>query len=627
MAIDVGTLVMKFDADDKKLKKGFLGIENGIKKISKAAAIGAAAVGAALVGIATKSIKLAAEQEKAEARLESIAKKVTKATDQQVASLKRLAAETQKVSTFGDEVLITGQSQLLSFGLQADQVEQLTGSLADLLAANNGISASSDDAIGAANLLGKAFSGQAGALSRVGILLDDASAEVLKNGSAAEKTAELVKIMDANYGGLAETLSQTTEGQLQQAKNAIGDVGEVIGFIFLPFVNDALKVVQDNLPKIQKFFTDVFGSIGDIINSFVNTFDGSLSSILTSFREAAEGESPFFDFIAKGILVVETLVFKIEQRLPSFQEIFSTAFDKVIEIGTALWNFFRDNIIPIIEKLVNFVIESIPLVREKFELVFNKIIEIGTTLFNFFKDNILPIFINMVNFVVDNLPLFREVFVKAFDSVLKIINRVWGFIKDNLLPIFEGFYQFILDNTPLFENIIKIAMKAVGIAFETVSTVIVIVIDVIEELFEIATKVFGAIGGIVETGINIISEVINGVIDDFKTLIDFVNKAITVIKNFFSAKDKGDFSTPTGITGTRGGASNIISGQRAFGGNVTANDSFLVGERGPEIFTPSTNGKISTAPSNVTINVNGAKDANMVANEIVRILAMQGITR
>ena len=496
MAIDVGTLVMKFDADDKNLKKGFNGIENGLKNISKAAAIGAAAVGAALVVIATKSIKLAEDQEKAEARLESIAKKVTRATDEQIESLKKLAAETQKLSTFGDEVLITGQSQLLSFGLQADQVEQLTGSLADLLAANKGITATSDDAIGAANLLGKAFSGQAGALSRVGILLDDASAEVLKNGSAAQKTAELVKIMDANYGGLAETLSQTTAGQLQQAKNAIGDVGEVIGRIFLPFINDALKVVQKNLPAIQDFFTKTFGAIA-----------------------------------------------------------------KIMETG------------------INFIIK------------------------------------------------YKEVLIPLAAGIA-------------VLTIGIGIYNIALNATTIATTITTAATTAFGAALAFVTSPIGLVVLAIaalvvagvalvrnwDKIKETASNVFGAIKDIIVAVFDIIKRVIDFHIQVWKDVFDVIGRVINRVKDFFGLSNSAsgfsiDINEPNRNNRT-------ISGQRAFGGNVTANDSFLVGERGPEIFTPSTNGNISTnSGNNVVIHINGATDTNTIMNEVVRVLHMQGITR
>ena len=53
------------------------------------------------------------------------------------------------------------------------------------------------------------------------------------------------------------------------------------------------------------------------------------------------------------------------------------------------------------------------------------------------------------------------------------------------------------------------------------------------------------------------------------------------------------FGEGTSIFGG-GGASSVptLSGARALGGPVTGGDSFLVGERGPEIFTPNNSGRI-----------------------------------
>lgn len=67
-------------------------------------------------------------------------------------------------------------------------------------------------------------------------------------------------------------------------------------------------------------------------------------------------------------------------------------------------------------------------------------------------------------------------------------------------------------------------------------------------------------------------------------------------------------------------------GNRAFGGEVQAGHSYLVGERGTEIFTPGRDGNIKAGAQNpVTINVNGADDPDAVAAAVVRILKMQGV--
>lgn len=52
----------------------------------------------------------------------------------------------------------------------------------------------------------------------------------------------------------------------------------------------------------------------------------------------------------------------------------------------------------------------------------------------------------------------------------------------------------------------------------------------------------------------------------------------------------------------------LFGGARAAGGFAARGQSFLVGERGPELFTPSASGRVApaTRAMNVTINVQGA---------------------
>jgi hypothetical protein len=80
-----------------------------------------------------------------------------------------------------------------------------------------------------------------------------------------------------------------------------------------------------------------------------------------------------------------------------------------------------------------------------------------------------------------------------------------------------------------------------------------------------------------------------------------------------------------GMNSTRGG----LAGARAGGGGVNRGRSYLVGEYGPEVFTPGSTGTISTnrrleaalagsrggGPS-FTINVNGADDPAAVARQV-----------
>ena len=135
------------------------------------------------------------------------------------------------------------------------------------------------------------------------------------------------------------------------------------------------------------------------------------------------------------------------------------------------------------------------------------------------------------------------------------------------------------------------------------------------------------IGSIVQTAFDIILGSVNTVVDIFKTLVTWIEKALDAMSKFFTKSA----SLPKTISGVSGsgfgvtGVSSIVSGQRAFGGSVDAGKSYLVGERGAEMFTPSTSGTVGGAGGNITINVNGSRNPDLTADAIVRKLKQQNI--
>ena len=58
-------------------------------------------------------------------------------------------------------------------------------------------------------------------------------------------------------------------------------------------------------------------------------------------------------------------------------------------------------------------------------------------------------------------------------------------------------------------------------------------------------------------------------------------------------------NSPTGFGGLFGG---LFGGGRAYGGPVSGGTTYLVGERGPELFTPNVSGSIIPNPGGVTVN-------------------------
>lgn len=464
---DLGQLTVKIDSDVKGLNSGLKKITESTARIAKGVAVGAAAASAALAGIAVTSIKLAQDQERAEARLESIAKKVAGATDEQVDSLKRLASAYQNVSTFGDEVLIAGQSQILSFGTTAEQAEMLTGSLTDLLAANNGMNASQEDAINAANMLGKAINGQAGALSRAGILLTEQQTELIKTGDQATRVATIVEVMNDNYGGLAKTLSETSEGQMIQAKNAIGDIGEVIGQSIIPTLNKFLKVVQDNLPKVQEIATSVFSTIGEWLGKTYDFFNDNIMPVLKTLQETA------------------TTVFE------TIRPIIETAFTVIVEKATMMYDFFVENILPIFEKLWTTAEEVFPSVMETVKTAFDGVWEAAKIIWAIFEDNLLPIFKAFYNFINDNWDVISTV-IKVAWKIVEVASKIIVDIFIDLLKGVKAVFDFMSGPLSTVGSIVETAFNVVKSSVKGVIDTFVKVKDVIDKAIKSLKEFFKA---------------------------------------------------------------------------------------------------------------------------------------
>jgi hypothetical protein len=71
----------------------------------------------------------------------------------------------------------------------------------------------------------------------------------------------------------------------------------------------------------------------------------------------------------------------------------------------------------------------------------------------------------------------------------------------------------------------------------------------------------------------------------------------------------------------------VFGGGKAEGGAVSSNKSYVVGERGPELFLPNTNGMIvpnnrlgGSGGSVYNITVNGALDSEGTARTIIDLL-------
>lgn len=204
------------------------------------AAVGGAAF-AGLTGFIALSAKAASDAEVAQTRLDQILRTATGATDDQIASLMAQADALERVGVVSGDAINAAQGTLATFDLQSASIKKLIPSFLNMVVAEKGVNATTDDMIGLANGLGKVLQGQVGALSKQGFVFDEATEAILKNGTETEKVTALAGILDSTYAGLNERMRGTTEGGIVGMTNAFGKLQEEIGKGFLPLINDILS--------------------------------------------------------------------------------------------------------------------------------------------------------------------------------------------------------------------------------------------------------------------------------------------------------------------------------------------------------------------------------------------------
>lgn len=135
-----------------------------------------------------------------ETRLMTIMKQRMRATDDQVASIKKLTKAQTELGILGGSIQLAGAQQLATYLTQRDALAVLIPAMNNLVAQQRGYEASAGDAVSVANLMGKGMMGQASALREVGITFSEAEEAAIKNGNEMERAAIIAKIITSNVG-------------------------------------------------------------------------------------------------------------------------------------------------------------------------------------------------------------------------------------------------------------------------------------------------------------------------------------------------------------------------------------------------------------------------------------------
>ena len=336
----------------------------------------------------SKLIEMSQKQAQAEDKLTEIYKARMGVGKQAVKSTLELAEAEQQIGVVGDEVQIAGAQQLATYAKYPATVNTILPALNNLLVQQKGLNGTQEDAVGLANLFGKAMMGQTGALKRAGISFTEAQEQVLKYGTEEEKAAMLAEVVNQNVGNMNKKFAETDAGKIQQAKNALGDMGEEIGAILLPAVADLVSWFQDNLlPKIQAFIdfmkehpqiatfalalAGIIAVAGPLL-MFIGSLIGMLGSLVTITTALDVAMAPIIAVVLAIVAAIAAAVAIGVLLYKNWDKIKA----KAIEIKTKIsetWTNIKKSIFNAIKPIVQKTVASFQTLKAKVTSIFNAV--------------------------------------------------------------------------------------------------------------------------------------------------------------------------------------------------------------------------------------------------------------
>lgn len=166
---------------------------------------------------------------------------------------------------------------------------------------------------------------------------------------------------------------------------------------------------------------------------------------------------------------------------------------------------------------------------------------------------LMPMFQNLMDWVLAHMPEIREFASNAFKVIGDAVMVVWGIFANYLLPIMESIFKWVKDNWPIISAVIKTAFEVIKTVWETVlSPVLGLLWDAFKAVVDFIADNFPGMQKTVETIFGGIGKAVEGVFGIFKTLIDWVGKAVDAWEKWI---DRPADESGSGGNGGNGGIS------------------------------------------------------------------------
>ena len=323
----------------------------------------------AVAGAATAAVIAAAADEASQKSLEAQLIRSAGATQAQVSATEAFIEKAMLATGIADDDLRPAFGNLARATGDLEKSQTLFSLALD-------ISAATGRDLEAVTLgLGRAATGQIGALTRLGIPLDEGAKKSKDFGA-------ILGTLQEQFGGAAAVAADTFSGRVKILKTSLGEVVEEIGFALLPTAERFVEFLQKRLlPALQaaaegfreeglsgalKYFLAALGPFGvkiidtiEAISLSVITLGGHLDKVAAIVAATAFVGSP-----GKALDVFNGIVNRSESAAAKASARFDALRLSIVNTGNAL-NFANNRISPLIDQTDRIGTKVLPKAKEE----------------------------------------------------------------------------------------------------------------------------------------------------------------------------------------------------------------------------------------------------------------------
>lgn len=243
---------------DVSASKAMQNVGHHVKKVGLAFA----AAGVAAAAFAADAVKAAAEDEASQVKLAVALKNTAGATKSQIASTEKLISKMQLTYGIADDKLRPAFANLTRATHSVSKSSKLMNLAMDISAGTG------KDLESVSMALAKAYTGNFGAITRLGIPLDKS---IIKH----KDLKKMLEILSGTFNGSAKKASETMAGKYAIITQNLNETKESIGKALMPTVQKMAEYVLNTVvPNLQSFVGVFTGDKG--INSAMH--DGTIKA-------------------------------------------------------------------------------------------------------------------------------------------------------------------------------------------------------------------------------------------------------------------------------------------------------------------------------------------------------------